>query len=476
MSLFENFPYTNFHELNLDWILQKIKELNDKFDDAISAKIKFADPLQWEINTAYEALTIVVNDDKAYLSMQPVPPGKLLTNNDYWQQIFNMSELYDMIDDLREDLSGEIDDLEDELSDDIGDLNTAITQLDANTVKTDNNKHILFLSDSYATWNSGALYTAFVNNCGVPADHCHNLAVSGSSFQDASNSFKAQLESYTGDKTKITDIVIAGGINDAIAAYNVEGYPDTSALTTAMNTFMTYANNNYPNAKCHLAYIGGCMTSSSYYSTYHPAKSQEYALFVYMMNGASAGFNYLPTHNIIHLVPLYYGSDGLHPNQDGAVAIGNGIAQAFKKQYVTAIRPFAQTYININQNPAREGQFAYQVSIIDDMVNVTIPSFFFYCNSGAGIGNTFAKIADLNTSIIRLKKPVEIPITALVTGFANTDSYHPVPGALRIGEGAVEIALLEVVNNSYKTFTASSNYSAVTIPGFNFTTRTFNIN
>lgn len=32
MGLFEHFPYANFHELNLDWILQKIKELDKKVD------------------------------------------------------------------------------------------------------------------------------------------------------------------------------------------------------------------------------------------------------------------------------------------------------------------------------------------------------------------------------------------------------------------------------------------------------------
>ena len=32
MGLFEQFPYSNFHELNLDWILKKIKELDDKVD------------------------------------------------------------------------------------------------------------------------------------------------------------------------------------------------------------------------------------------------------------------------------------------------------------------------------------------------------------------------------------------------------------------------------------------------------------
>lgn len=29
MPVFENFPYTNFHDLNLDWILQHLKALSD---------------------------------------------------------------------------------------------------------------------------------------------------------------------------------------------------------------------------------------------------------------------------------------------------------------------------------------------------------------------------------------------------------------------------------------------------------------
>lgn len=32
MGLFEHFPYTNFHELNLDWIIQTMKELEEKVD------------------------------------------------------------------------------------------------------------------------------------------------------------------------------------------------------------------------------------------------------------------------------------------------------------------------------------------------------------------------------------------------------------------------------------------------------------
>lgn len=41
MGLFEQFPYTNFHELNLDWILQQLKEFQerlDQFHDTIVAE------------------------------------------------------------------------------------------------------------------------------------------------------------------------------------------------------------------------------------------------------------------------------------------------------------------------------------------------------------------------------------------------------------------------------------------------------
>lgn len=33
MGLFEHFPYTNFHDLNLDWILRTVKELYNKVSE-----------------------------------------------------------------------------------------------------------------------------------------------------------------------------------------------------------------------------------------------------------------------------------------------------------------------------------------------------------------------------------------------------------------------------------------------------------
>lgn len=38
MGVFEQFPYTNFHDLNLDWIIEKIKEIED-FKESIPGNI-----------------------------------------------------------------------------------------------------------------------------------------------------------------------------------------------------------------------------------------------------------------------------------------------------------------------------------------------------------------------------------------------------------------------------------------------------
>lgn len=91
---FHNYPYTDFHELNLEWMLKKIKEINTKVDNFITLNsLVFADPLQWDITTSYATNTIVIDENgDAYLSVKPVPDGVLLSNTEYWIEVFNFSE------------------------------------------------------------------------------------------------------------------------------------------------------------------------------------------------------------------------------------------------------------------------------------------------------------------------------------------------------------------------------------------------
>ena len=93
MGLFDQFPYTNFHELNLDWILESLRELERTIEQFVSINaLKYADPIQWNIVSQYEKNTIVIDPltGTAYISVQPVPSGVALTNADYWTVVFDL--------------------------------------------------------------------------------------------------------------------------------------------------------------------------------------------------------------------------------------------------------------------------------------------------------------------------------------------------------------------------------------------------
>ena len=89
-------PYTNFHDLNLDWIMDKLNEFNTKLTNFISlATIKYANPIQWDITSQYEANTVVVDSNgNAYLSVKPVPSGVSLDRTEFWTKIGNFDELW----------------------------------------------------------------------------------------------------------------------------------------------------------------------------------------------------------------------------------------------------------------------------------------------------------------------------------------------------------------------------------------------
>ena len=87
------FPFTNLHELNLDWLVQTVKRLETELTKFVALNtIKYADPFQWDITSQYEQNTLVIDpqDGTAYLSIQPVPQGVQITNTDYWTPVFTL--------------------------------------------------------------------------------------------------------------------------------------------------------------------------------------------------------------------------------------------------------------------------------------------------------------------------------------------------------------------------------------------------
>lgn len=97
LELFGNkYPYTDFHELNLDWIISKLIQMNTKLDNFVSLNtIKYADPIGWDITKQYATNTVVIDEStgKAYISSQPVPAGVTLSDSNYWSVIFDLQEI-----------------------------------------------------------------------------------------------------------------------------------------------------------------------------------------------------------------------------------------------------------------------------------------------------------------------------------------------------------------------------------------------
>ena len=83
-------PYTDLGRFNIDWVIRDAVDLRKEFNDFVVMNVvKYADPIEWSIDTQYEKNTIVQanNGETTYLSKQPVPAGINITNTDYWLRL-----------------------------------------------------------------------------------------------------------------------------------------------------------------------------------------------------------------------------------------------------------------------------------------------------------------------------------------------------------------------------------------------------
>lgn len=91
--MFNQYPYINVNDLNLDYILSQIKIMMNEVTNFVSINaIKYADPIQWDITRQYEKNTVVIDPvtGTAYISVAPVPAGVALTRPEYWTVVFDL--------------------------------------------------------------------------------------------------------------------------------------------------------------------------------------------------------------------------------------------------------------------------------------------------------------------------------------------------------------------------------------------------
>lgn len=85
----------HYYMYDLGWIIDNIKNVQNELSQAIDLRtIHYADPIEWDITTQYQANTVVVDNKTgtAYISSTNVPAGVLLTDTNYWNVIFNYND------------------------------------------------------------------------------------------------------------------------------------------------------------------------------------------------------------------------------------------------------------------------------------------------------------------------------------------------------------------------------------------------
>lgn len=100
VNIVDNWPYTNLHNINLDWILEQIKTLGYRMEnlEGFFPKISDWNNGEWDIDHAYNPNEIVTNGNDIYMAKTNVPTGVNINNTDYWLLVGTDSYITDKVD------------------------------------------------------------------------------------------------------------------------------------------------------------------------------------------------------------------------------------------------------------------------------------------------------------------------------------------------------------------------------------------
>lgn len=253
MALFENFPYTNLHELNLDWLIQEMKDLEEKVQDGPvvsvngltgevvlyrESNIQFPDindstVTKWEIFRYLNSHIYGIqfdNNGNVY-ALRDFARTKLLTWDDIPPDagVISVNGLYGVVHLSGTDIpymGGETDTVFDKLSDlddaitsaqaDINDISVTMTTID-NAIK----RGIAYLESTdtavnnipagkYVFWKNGAYISTSAISAGDTLSSTNLTAVATGGFI---NALQAEIETLNNNIPIIVNgsITLSGG-------------------------------------------------------------------------------------------------------------------------------------------------------------------------------------------------------------------------------------------------------------------------
>lgn len=109
-QIINNWPYSDIHNINLDWILAQVKELGHKVEnmETFFPHISTWNNGEWDIDHNYELNEIVINGNDIYLAKKNVPAGENINNTDYWLLVGTDSYIMNKVDKSGDTMTGQL--------------------------------------------------------------------------------------------------------------------------------------------------------------------------------------------------------------------------------------------------------------------------------------------------------------------------------------------------------------------------------
>lgn len=312
------FPYTNFHEMNLTWIIETVKNLTEEW---IEMQGKFTG-LQGDFEELKKFIT------------------------DYFAKLEIDKEVRKILEEMK--ASGELSEI---ISDAL--LQGALARVNKPTV--------LILGDSYGAGenlsNKENSWAYMLKNALEKNGYTVKLsATSGYGFKaDGTKTFTNMLNTLAStmtvnDKANVVKVIVGGSYNDRNA-------PE-SDISQGMIDFQDAISNNFENCKnvvvCPMGWTWeghqqGIHTSTTYISVIKAIK-------IWMYSSAQLGFSVIPAYQGM-LYESSFSNDGVHPSDQGQKNILNMVIGAFDGLYFKPINSieYGTTFTKTSSIPGKGG-------------------------------------------------------------------------------------------------------------------------
>lgn len=395
------FPYTNFHEMNLTWVIETVKKLVD----------------EWvEMQGDFSNLQGDFEELKKYVT-------------DYFAKLEIDKEVRKILKEMK--TSGELSEI---ISDAL--LQGALTRVNKPTV--------LILGDSYGAGeniaNKEYSWAYMLKNALEKNGYSVKLsAIGGYGFEaDGTKTYTNMLNTLAGtmttnEKKNVVKIIVGGSYNDRNSAEN--------DISQGMIDFQSAIASNFENCKnvvvCPMGWTWeghqqGIHTSTTYISVIKAIK-------IWMYSAAKLGFSVIPAYQGM-LYESSFSNDGVHPSEQGHKNILNMVIGAFGGLYFKPINSieYGTTFTKTSSIPGKGGA-KIRYSIFNGTAKVRCLEF---------------KLSEINIPGLKLDgTPLEVgAIDSPAIHFYATDCTFPCSMILRGKETdtAGEANLFTMVQGSIK--------------------------